>query len=82
MEKNSLPKDELSQLICFFGIQYTGALFTYIINPVLESRVTVSPQFYLLTLAVTTKPYPGGAGMFGGISYLPETWPNLCEVQY
>ena len=71
-----LPKDELSKLVCFFDIQYTGAMFTYIIYPLLDRRVTVSPAWSASTLDITTKLKPHGEGMFGGISYLPDTWQN------
>ena len=44
-EKQSLPKDEHSQLVCLFDIQYTDTLFTYIKNPVLYRCVTVSTEW-------------------------------------
>ena len=78
----SLPKNELSQLVCFFGIHYTGALFTYIINHFLDHCVNTSPAWYALNLSITTKHNPCGGGMFGGKSSLPETWSNFLEVQY
>ena len=81
MATNPLPKDELSQLFCFFGIQYTGGLFTYIINPILDRCVSVSPSWYASTLAVTTKSNPCGLYMFSGRSSLPEKCPNSLEVQ-
>ena len=71
IDTNSLPKDELSQLVCFLDIQYNGALFTYIIIPVLDFHVNVSPAWSASTIYVTKKPTPLDARMFGGRSSLP-----------
>ena len=49
-------KDEILQLVCFFDIQYNGALFTYIIYPIPELCVNMSIEWYESTIAVTTKP--------------------------
>ena len=70
---NSLTKDKISQLVSFLYRQYTIILLTYIINPVLECRMTVYSAWYVSTLDMTTKPNPRGAGMFSGRTYLLET---------
>ena len=79
---NLLLKYKISQLVCFFYIQYTGELLMYIRNPVLKLRVTMYPEWSASNLNVIKEPKSCGSGMFDGISSLSETWPNLLEVQY
>ena len=78
---NSLPKYELSQLVCFLDTQYNGMLFLYIRNPFPERHVTVSLKWSASNLDAITKPNPRGAGIFSGRSSLPETCQKLLEVQ-
>ena len=81
MGGNSLPKYELSKIVCFFDIQYTDALFTYIINPLLEHHVTMSPHGMHQPLPFK-KTMLCGAVIFGGRTSLLETWTNFLEVQF